>query len=308
MNKQSLKGFIPLTFSILLFSTFEVTCKLIGTRLHPFQISFFRFLCGGLVLLPFAIFRIRKQRIPLTPSFWFDMGVLGFVNIVVSMGLIQFGLLYTNASTAAVIFSGNPLFVALFAALLLQERVGLEKWLGMAVGLSGVIVLFLDKIKLPVGSILGPILVLLSAIIFAWYTVLGKRQTLRGVDSLVMTSISFLAGCLFLLPLMLGLKIPLLKLEPNLLPHLFYLGILTTGVAYMLYFYGLAHVNTTSGALIYFLKPVMAAIFSVIILHETLNLNFYLGTLIILAALIIVNFKQFFRVHPKASARIKTDV
>lgn len=292
--EKKIKGFILLAFSILLFSTFEVTCKLIGTRLHPFQITFFRFLCGGLVLFPFAVYRIHKQRIPLTRGFWFDMLALGFVNIVVSMGLIQFGLLYTNASTAAVIFSGNPLFVALFAALLLQERVGLEKWLGMAVGIIGVFVLFLDKIKFPAASTLGPVLVLISAVVFAWYTVLGKRQTLRGTDSLVMTSLSFLAGCLLLLPIMSGLKIPLFKPEYDLLPHLLYLGVLTTGIAYMFYFDGLANVNTSSGALVYFLKPVLAALFSVLILHENLKLNFYLGTLIILSALAIVNYKQFF--------------
>jgi drug/metabolite transporter (DMT)-like permease len=290
-GNQKLKGLILLTFTIILFSTFEVTCKLIGPVLHPFQISFFRFLCGGLVLLPFALIRIQQLKIQLNQGFWLDMFTLGLVNIVISMGLIQFGLLYTNASTTAVIFSSNPIFVAVFAALILKEPVNLKNWAGIFIGIIGVVILFAEKIL--IRSATGPILVLLSAVVFAWYTVLGKRLTLRGTDSLVMTSFSFIAGSLLLMPLMFLMKIPLVTTDLQHLPHLLYLGIFTSGIAYMCYFYGLANVNTSSGALVYFLKPVLAAVFSVIALQETFNANFYLGTILILAALAVVNFSQF---------------
>jgi drug/metabolite transporter (DMT)-like permease len=295
MSKQ-LRGFIFLIITIILFSTFEVVCKLIGTRLHPLQITLFRFLIGGLVLLPFALFRIKKQELSISKHFWFDMFLLGFVNIVVSMGLIQFGLLYTNASTSAVIFSSNPIFVAVFAAILLKESISKVKLIGMVIGIIGVFILFFDKISLSSTSVTGPILVLMSAIVFALYTVLGKKLTLQGTDSLVMTAFSFITGSILLLPIMLVLKIPLLAMDLNILPHVLYLGILVSGIAYMCYFYGLANVNTSTGALVFFVKPALAALFSVLVLHETLKTNFYIGTVIILAALTIVNLKQLFRV------------
>lgn len=290
MTKQT-KGFIYLCITVILFSTFEVASKLVGSGLHPLQISFLRFILGGLVLLPFAVIRMKRRGVKLTLRLAAETSLLGFVNIVVSMGLIQYGLLYANASTSAVIFSSNPVFVALFAWLILGEKIDIFKILGMGVGIVGVILLFSDKLGLSAASALGPLLVMGSAVVFALYTVLGKRLTVKGMDSLVMTSLSFIAGSLMLLPAMLVMKIPVLAFDAALVPLILYLGIAVSGIAYMSYFYGLANVNTSTGSLIYFVKPVLAALFSVIILHESLNTRFYAGTAVIIAGLAVVNAK-----------------
>ena len=288
MTKQT-KGFIYLCITVILFSTFEVASKLVGTGLHPLQISFLRFILGGLVLLPFAVIRMKRLGVKLTLRLAAETSLLGFVNIVVSMGMIQYGLLYANASTSAVIFSSNPVFVALFAWLILGEKIDICKILGMAVGIAGVVLLFSDKLGLSMASALGPLLVMGSAVVFALYTVLGKRLTVKGTDSLVMTSLSFIAGSLMLLPAMLIMKIPIMAFDTALIPFILYLGIAVSGIAYMSYFYGLANVNTSTGSLIYFVKPVLAALFSVIILHESLSVRFYAGTAVIIAGLVVVN-------------------
>lgn len=284
MTKQS-KGFIYLCITVTLFSTFEVASKLVGSGLHPLQTSFLRFLLGGLVLLPFALIRMKKREAKLTLRLVGETSLLGFVNIVVSMGLIQYGLLYTTASTSAVIFSSNPVFVALFAWLILSEKIAGYKIIGMTVGIAGVIILFSDRLGISFASAAGPMLILGSAVIFALYTVLGKRLTMKGTDSLIMTSFSFIAGSLMLLPAMLVIKVPVLSFDAGMIPLILYLGIMVSGIAYMSYFYGLANVNTSTGALVFFVKPVLAAVFSVIILHESLNARFYIGTAVIIAGL-----------------------
>ena len=296
MTKQT-KGFIFLCVTVVLFSTFEVASKLVGTGLQPLQISFLRFLCGGVVLLPPAIIKMKKLKIRLTPGLVAQTSLLGFVCIVLSMGMIQYGLLYTNASTTAVIFSSNPVFVAFFALLILRERIDRFKIIGMAVGLAGVVILFSDRLGFSADSAGGPLLVLGSAVLFALYTVLGKRVTLKGVDSVVMTSFSFIAGSIMLLPVMLMLKIPVFRFDAALIPHILYLGIIVSGVAYMSYFYGLANVNTATGSLIYFIKPVLSAVFSVLILHESLNGRFFAGTAVIIASLAVVNIRQLIMVR-----------
>jgi drug/metabolite transporter (DMT)-like permease len=291
---RHLRGFMFLIITVILFSTYEVTFKLIGTRLHPLQINFYRFMIGGLWLLPLALLKMRRQKIKITGRFWGNLFILGFVNIVISMGLVQFGLIYTNASLTAVIFSSNPIFVTIFAFFILKEPLKKENMIAVITGVLGVFILFFDKLlKLSTESIIGPFLVLLSAIVFALYTVLGKRVTIQGIDSLIMTSFSFIIGSILLLPVMLVMKTPLLVTDLSIFPHILYLGILVSGVAYMCYFYGLSMVNTSAGSLVFFVKPVLATAFSVLILHETLNVYFYLGTLIILTALLVVNLKQF---------------
>ena len=54
-------GFVVLT--ALLFSTMEVACKVAGNDLDPFQLTFLRFLIGGLILLPFGIAEMKKKEI-----------------------------------------------------------------------------------------------------------------------------------------------------------------------------------------------------------------------------------------------------
>lgn len=145
-----------------------------------------------------------------------ETSLLGFVNIVVSMGLIQYGLLYATASTSAVIFSSNPVFVALFAWLILNEKIDRTKVVGMVIGIAGVIILFSDRLGISFASAAGPLLIIGSAVVFALYTVLGKRLTIKGTDSLVMTSLSFIAGSLMLLPAMLIMEIPVMTFDAGL--------------------------------------------------------------------------------------------
>jgi drug/metabolite transporter (DMT)-like permease len=292
------KGFIFLIITIILFSTFEVTGKMIGNltgnSINPFTITFERFLIGGIMLFPFAFYKVKSNKIVLNKKHFLYMALIGFINIVVSMGFIQYGLLYTDASIAAVIFSANPVFVSIFAAIILKEKINISNILGMVLGVSGVIVLFADKLSTSSFKIVGPTCIFLSALFYGLYTVVGKKFINdSNIDSLITTSISFILGSLMLLPLMAFKGIPLYVNDVKVLPHMIYLGVLVSGIAYMCYFYGLQNVPASVGSLTFFAKPVLASIIAVILLHERLSFNFYIGTLIIILGVCIVNFYPF---------------
>ena len=55
------KSYIFVIITAILFGTMEVSCKIGGANLDPFQLTFLRFLIGGLILLPFAIVQMRKE-------------------------------------------------------------------------------------------------------------------------------------------------------------------------------------------------------------------------------------------------------
>ena len=297
-------GILYLLLTVLLFSTFEVAGKLVSPVLHPLQITLYRFVIGGLVLLPFALVQVRKEKIRISLPSLGVFAMLGFVNIAVSMVFIQYGIASTNASTAAAIFSSNPVFVALFAFFLLGEKITLPKILGVIFGVAGVSILFMEKMQIRPDSWIGPLLVIIAALFFGLYTVLGKKVSCGNVaacgktGSLVMNAFSFLIGSVFLIPLMLFLKVPLVNFQPSTIPTMLYLGIFVTGLAYLFYFMGLEKVSASAGSLVYFLKPVLASIFSVIVLHETLRVPFYTGTAVILIGIGAVNFNRFKRWRP----------
>lgn len=288
----SWKGWLALGATILLFSTFEVCSKLLSPVMQPLQISFWRFLIGALVLLPPALWQLRKQGLKIRLPHLAAAAFLGLLNVVISMGLIQWGLVYADASLSAVLFSSNPIFVALFALPFLGEKLTLQKSLGLLLGLAGVLILFADRLgaSLTSGSLLGPILVALSAVFFALYTVLGKKIIAwSGLGSLSMTTFSFLAGSLMLLPMMGALEVPLFLDVSSVIPQLLWMSLFVTGAAYVLYFEGLSRLEAGAGSLLYFAKPPLASILAAVLLHETLKFNLILSIAVIGAGLFLVS-------------------
>ena len=109
MTKE-VKGYLWLALTILFFSTYEIVGSTLAGGMHPLFVCAFRFTLGGIVLLPFA-------KLPSDSKDWWGLFFLGVLNVGLAMGLLQLSLSYTQASVAAILFSTNPLFVGIVAAL-----------------------------------------------------------------------------------------------------------------------------------------------------------------------------------------------
>jgi drug/metabolite transporter (DMT)-like permease len=302
MNKEQKShyiGIIYLLITIILFSTFEVTSKFLAPYMNPIQITFSRFLIGGMVLLPFALLRLNKKQIKLSLKDFFHCGLLGLINIVISMGLIQLGLVYTNASVCAVLFSVNPLFVVLFAKFLLGEKITINKIVGLILGVLGVIILFIDSIYQKTSTLLGLILILSSAMFFALYTVMGKKVINNRIDSLITTTFSFLIGSMLLMPVQILLRISFFPNVSNIVPQLLYMSIVVTGIAYVLYFKGLSRLEAGAGSMLYFAKPAIASILAILLLNEHPGVNLFIGIVIIAMGIFLSQFNtdQLYNFH-----------
>lgn len=278
-------GLIYLVITICLFSTFEVTSKGLSAHMGPTQITFTRFLIGGIVLLPFAIARMARKRIRLTGIDFAKAGALGIVNIVISMGLIQWGLVYANASVSAALFSVNPLFVMLFARPLLGERITAPKAAGLLLGIAGIAILFADGVSEKTSTPFGLVLILASSVCFALYTVLGKKLITRDVDSLIVTTFSFLIGSACMVPIQLAMNVPLIPDVMPVMPQLLYMSVAITGIAYVTYFEGLSRLDAGAGSTLYFAKPAMASLLAVALLGERVSAQMVIGILVVAAGI-----------------------
>ena len=119
-------GFVVLT--AFLFGTMEVACKVAGNQLDPFQLTFIRFAIGGLILLPFATVELRKAKIRLTARDLLRLAGVGILGISLSMVFFQLGVSNSNASTASVLISINPLFTMVFAHFFTSEKLNRHKF------------------------------------------------------------------------------------------------------------------------------------------------------------------------------------
>jgi len=275
--------------TICIWSSLELSGKLLGTEISPFAITAWRFIIGGAVIAPFAARQMVHNKHSLDKSSLLSFGALGFLNVVVSMLLLQLAIYFGKASLTAMIVSMNPLFVSVFAIFILRERLSGIQILSLVVGIAGLGLIICAERDLGSGLYLnlplGILFAILASITFALYTVLTKRLVARH-GNLITNSMSFLIGgiLLALINLVIGKS---MLFEPNLRSILLimYLGLVVTGLAYVLYFEGMKQLTASRASIYFFLKPAIASILAYLVLQEKLGALQIAGMMLIMLAL-----------------------
>lgn len=281
MDNKKVKGYIYLGITILLFSTLEVVSITLKSIINPMQLTFFRFLIGGITLLP-CVF-IKKEKICFKDFLFF--AELGLLNTVISMGSYQLAISMGKASTTAIIMSANPVFVVLFSSVILKEKITKDKILCVLLGILGII-LIMYKGDSSEGNAMSSLLALIGSVTFALYTVLGKMKA-DNISSITMISLSAIFGSLFYIPILLYLKLPIFYLPMEGLIKILYLGIFVSGIAYITFMEALKILSASKGSMVFFLKPGIVAVLAAIFLGETVSFKTVLGMLLVISGILI---------------------
>ena len=279
------KGYVLLGITILIFSTLEVVTSTLKGIINPLQLTFLRFLIGGVVLLPLVI--KRREKVQAKDLLFFL--VLGILNILISMGSLQLAINMGKASTAAILISSNPIFVLLFSSLLLKEKVTFERIACIILGIVG-ISLIIYKGNVGGDTAVSLTLSIIASLTFGLYTVLGKLKS-EGISSITMICISSIFGSLLYVPILLWNDIPLFYIPQGTFIKILYLGVFLSGIAYITYMEALRILTASKGAMVFFLKPVIASMLAVVFLGESLSLKTVAGMLLVLAGVSINFFK-----------------
>lgn len=275
--------YIYVLLTAFLFATMEVALKMVGSNLDPFQLTYVRFLIGGLILLPFALRELKQKGIRLVPKDFVVLLGIGVLGVTVSMMFFQLAVMKSNASTAAVIFCINPLFTMAFAALFSDERMDKYKAYVLGIALLGLVFLIRPWSLQEGNTAAGIILMILAALTFGAYTVLAKGSV-RKMGAIAQTSFSFILGALVLLIVTIVLGRPVVAGLVDEAPLVIYVSVFVTGIGYWSYFKSIGLSDASTGSLAFFLKPAIAPFIAVIVLHEVLLWNTVVGILLILLA------------------------
>lgn len=281
-----IKAITALIITIILFSTFEVVSKIMTADMPPMQINFLRFIIGGLVLMPAALLGLKKGQRTVARNDWKGIVLIGILNVTICLTMFQVSIKYIPASAAAVIFCTNPVFVHIAESLLFKVRLSKQQTIGLITSLFGLAMIFGNEFLWGSGSWLGLGLALFSAATYGLYIVLAKNVT-EKVGPLTANSFSFIAGAIACIPLMLACKVPIVTFDLTVLPHLVYLSLAVTALAYYLFLYGLQHLPAGTGSLVFFVKPVLASLLAFWLLHESITLLFGMGAAVIILGLLI---------------------
>lgn len=293
------RGYIYIALTTVIFSTMEIALKFISGVFNPIQLTFTRFLIGGIFLIPFAIRTLRKKNSSVSKNDLCYFAFLGFVGIVISMILYQLAVQNTKASVVAVLFSSNPVFVTILAFMLLKEAIHKNNILALILEVIGTIII-INPLNTKL-SILGITLTIASTLTFALYGVFGKKKCAQ-YGGIVVTCFSFLFGSLEMLifiaishaspvaawfsanGLAIFSNIPLFTgYSLKTLPIVLNIFIVNTGVGFACYFLSMEKTSAQTTSLVFFFKPILAPILALILLHEPIPFNMFIGILFILS-------------------------
>jgi len=260
---------------------------------HTFNVG--RFLVGFLTLLPFFLLfelkKIKKKKFDNKKAFFYLL-LLGFI-LGVGQALQQISLIYTDVANTGVFTVMYVLIVPLISYFIFSKKIHWSVWPAVASCVVGGLLLSeLRNISVRYGDMLG----ILSAFCWAFH-IIYIRKTVGFFNFPITIAMSqCLVAFLFTI-------LPMLVYENPSLTNIFkdsyeilYVGVLSSGLAFLLQTYTLQNLTPAPAAIIFSLEGVFAALFAWIILDQFLNEIKILGIFLILFAVI---FSQIIPIYDK---------
>ncbi len=248
----------------------------------------------GLAALVLALFAAATRRPLKLRGLWGPLLFLGFANTAVPFALISASEVHLTASLAAILNSTTVLFTALVAAVWLGDTLTYRKMLGVVFGVFGVAVLVgWDPLPLSPAVLLSVAAVLGASFCYGVGGVFTKR-TFAGVPPLTLAVGQQTAAAGVMIPV--GFA-DLPGQTPSLAVALCVLGlaVLSTAVAYLLFFYLINSAGPTATSTVTLLVPVFGLVFGVLFLNEPVGVGTIAGLAVILSSVVLITGIRFGR-------------
>ena len=286
VNRQT-RGLLAGLSASALWGGMYVVSKAVLEVIPPFSLLSSRLLLGALAL---AIWLLLRRRWPhLGRREWIGALGVGMLGYGASLGMQFTGTKLSTAANGAVVTAATPVFVYLFAWLLLRERIPGWRWAALALSTLGVL-LVIDpaQARLSPDLWLGNLILVAAALSWALYSVLVRRNT-QQIGVLAFTLIALLGGLLVSLPLAAWemAQAPLGALGWGTLAGVLYLGLAATALGAFLWNYAFETLEAGQAALTFFAQPLVGALLGALLLGEMLGSLFLAGTALILLGLLI---------------------
>src|SRR5436305_2953945 len=253
----------------------------IGLRgFTPMQLMFLRLLLAAGLLL--VICRIRGLRMPHEPIVWLHFAVAATVGNVVPFFLFGVGERSVDSSLAAILNATTPLWTIAVALLARTERaMSASRAAGLLVGFAGTLLIFAPWRS--GGSLSGAATCLTASALYGvMFVYVGRFLTGRDLAPTVLSAGQLTAATvLSALALPVGWHGP--DLRPDAVGSVAVLGLLGTGVAYVLNYRLITDDGATVASTVTYLIPVVAVLFGVAVLGESLSLRVLVGMAVVLA-------------------------
>ena len=271
---------VILTLLALIWGASFMLIKIADRQLAPSTLVLGRLGSATLLLAAIAVLRLGLRR-TLTEmrDAWLWLVVVALVNTAVPFWLLSWGETRIDSGLASIIQGAVPIFNAVIAyGFFREERVGGLRFVGLAIGFVGVALLVGAQ---PQGKLLGALAVVGMALCYAIGTLLAGRH-LRGTPPLLVALASTGVSTLAVLPVGV-VQAPAEAWHAETIASILVLGLVGTGIAYLLFFALIQRAGANYATLVTYLVPPIALAYGAIFLGENIGAT-ALGALALILA------------------------
>jgi len=286
MREPKALDYTLLTILAFIWASAFFNIKIATYSYGPLTIAFLRSFFGILPVI--LICYLRKIKIEAFSKDWYWFAAIGIINLVIPFFLIAYGIQKVQSNLAAILMASTPLTAAILAHFFINnEKINLIKSIGILVGFSGIVFLFSDKILINENNFFSAFLILFGSCFY----VVGGLLTLKisNKTNENVTASILIWATLILFPICIFIEQPW-NLTPRLdsTISLIYLGVFSTGIAWLLRFYILKNNGLVFQAQVAYLIPIFGVILGFLFLKEGITPKVILSLMAVILGIYLV--------------------
>lgn len=272
----------------LIASGTHIVAKSLTTEVAPPVVLLFRASLVSFLYL-FVLYFKRDTFKKVTKKDWLLFVLIGLLNIPINQFLFLSAMQLTLAPNVAFAYSLVPAFVLIISVSFFKEKTTKLKVLGVVIAVLGTVLLLANKgFDLHSVSSIGDLLALMASISWAFYTIIGK-QLVQKYGALFTTGIAMIFGLILYLPIFhfYPVEYSISDISLKNWGQIFYIGAITSGVGYALWYYALQKIEASKVAVFNNIQPILTTVLAYFILDNVISANFIIAGVLIIVGVVI---------------------
>lgn len=290
-QNKYIQGHLLAFITIFIWGTTYISTKVLLNSFLPIEILLFRFVLGFIVL-----FLVYPHKLKLTDKKQELMfAAAGLCGVTLYYLLENIALVFTLASNVGVIVAVSPCFIAILAHFFLdREELKGRFFAGFLIAMVGIVLITFNGATTLQINPLGDLLALLSAVVWAIYSILTRKISQYGYHTVATTRHIFFYGILFMLPTLFffDIKTDLNRFTnmTNIL-NLLFLGLMASALCFVTWSLAVKLLGAIKTSVYIYMVPVITVVTSIIVLNEKITMVSSIGIVLTLVGLVISESK-----------------
>ncbi len=286
MRQPSIFDYTLLTILALIWSSAFFNIKIATYSYGPVTIAFLRIVFGAIPVIGLCLF--KKIKIEAFSKDWYWFALIGMINLVIPFFLIAYGVQKVQSNLAAILMASTPLSATVLAHFFTSnEKINFTKIFGVLLGFSGIVFLFSDNILINENNFLSALIIFFASTFY----VIGGLLTLKisNKKNENVTASILIWGVIFLIPITALTEKPW-NLNPSIdsTISVVYLGIVATGLAWLIRFRILKNNGLVFQAQVAYLIPIFGIILGYIFLKELITSKVLVAVVAVIIGIYLV--------------------